>query len=484
MLQKTILFFLIILHSVLLSAQETTTFKGFILDSEKNIPIENVNISVVNSSIGSISNSDGGFIINSPSNIKSKFLLISHLGYQSKKIELDSLKNNDIILLTRVYFELEEVAINSHKSDLTANQIINKVFENYANNFPNEPFIAKGFLRHTEKNKKEYKWLIEAGITMYDNTKFGKEAKINLNIDAKRNSSDNRSIDSVHLYFLYLISAKKKKYNIYKGKKRRKIRDTVSKNELARAIKHNDYKSNGLTKIFNGHKNRTKYGVKFYNGNQNIIRNYNSKEAIFDKKILKKHKFSLDTILYEGDRQVYKIKITPNQKMINLNKVLKKHYIPIGWFYIYKDNFAIKELDYTLLAGSKDAKLRNSIVYGTPVHYKINLKYIEYNNKMYLNYYSCSVPKSLNMVLDYSNTGGGGEKFYYTKQEILFTEIITKSVESLASGIKWNSDLFSPMKYDEEYWKKNTILLESKEQQKMIKDLEKKVSLKKQFQQN
>ena len=65
--------------------------------------------------------------------------------------------------------------------------------------------------------------------------------------------------------------------------------------------------------------------------------------------------------------------------MVNLNKVLKKDYIPIGWFYIYKDNFAIKELDYSLVAGSKNSKLRNSMIYGTPIHFKINLKYIEYN---------------------------------------------------------------------------------------------------------
>jgi hypothetical protein len=481
---KKLIFLFLLLFSLLSFSQDFKTLRGIILDSENNSPIESVNISIINSSIGSITNSDGNFIIRIPNNLINSSLSISHIGYQNEKIEIKLIKDDNIISLTPYSTQLDDVVLFSQKTNLSANQIIKNAFDNYSKNFPNTPYISKGFLRHTERNKKEYKWLIEAGITMYDNTKFGEDTKIELNIDQKRKSFDNRKIDTMYLYLSYLIDVKKKSYNVFKKKKRNRIRDTISVSEMMKSIKYNDQETSGLSKLFNGHKNIIKNKSNFVNGNQNIIRAYNSKGAIFDKNIFKKHQFSIDTILLEGNRQVFKIKITPKQNMVNLNKVLKKDYIPIGWFYIYKDNFAIKELDYSLVAGSKNSKLRNSMIYGTPIHFKINLKYIEYNNRMYLNYYSCSVPKSLNMGISGGVAGNSNENFYYTKQELLFTEIIIKNADSIASSINWNNDLFLPIKYDEEYWNNNTILLESKEQKKLILDLEKKVSLENQFKQN
>ena len=478
---KKLIFLFLLLLPLLSFSQDYKILRGIILNSENNIPIESVNISVINSSIGSITNSDGIFIIRIPYDLINSSLSVSHLGFQNEELEIKLIKDSSIISLTPSSIELDDIVIFSKKTNLSANQIIKKAFDNYYKNFPNTPYISKGFLRHTERDKKEYKWLIEAGVTMYDNSKFGKEAEIKLSVNQKRKSYDNRKIDSMLLYLSYLIDVKNKRYNVFKKNKRKKIRDTISVSELIKAIRYNDNETNSLNKLFNGHKNIIKNKSNFDNGNQNIIRNYNNTEAIFDKNIIKKHQFILDTILSEGDRQVFKIKITPKQKMINLNKVLKKDYIPIGWIYIYKDNFAIKELDYSLIASSESAKLRNSMIYGTPVKYKINLKYIEYNNKMYLNYYSCSVPKNLNMVVNYSNSD---ENFYYTKQEILFTEIIIKNAYIIASSINWNNDLFLPIKYNEKYWNSKTILLENNEQKKLIKDLEKKVSLENQFRQN
>ena len=74
---------------------------------------------------------------------------------------------------------------------------------------------------------------------------------------------------------------------------------------------------------------------------------------------------------------------------------------------------------------------------------------------------------------------------YFSKQEILFTEITTnkEKVNKLILNKVWNNDLFSPRSYNEQFWDNQTILLESKEQKKLIEDLQKKVSLKEQFKQ-
>ena len=77
------------------------------------------------------------------------------------------------------------------------------------------------------------------------------------------------------------------------------------------------------------------------------------------------------------------------------------------------------------------------------------------------------------------------EDHYFSKQEILFTEIITQESEmnKYLVSKNWNDNLFLPRVYNEQFWDNYNILLESKEQQKLILDLEKKISLKKQFEQ-
>lgn len=448
--------------------------KGQILNSVNKEPVAYANISIINSSIGTVSNLDGEFVINIPKEKEKTSLIVSHIGYRNETINVSFFKSKILLLPTSI--ELEEVNLLIGKKRLNGNEIVKKAFENYSENFPDKPFLAKGFLRHIEKNKKEYKWLIEAGITFFDNAKRAEEAEIKFNIDEERKSYDNRSIDSLNLYLKYLIKNKGKGYGIIRKKER--IRDTVSDGELVKGVMYNDQESSGLSKIFNGHKNIIINKYNFDNGNQDIIRNYGNKEAIFDKNIFKKHEFSLDSIFLEGDRYVYKIKINPNPKMINLNKVLKKDYAPIGWIFIYKDNFAIKEIEYILVAASKNSKLRNHLLYDTPVHYKVNLKYVEHNGKMYLNYFSCNLPKNLGYI-----RGLGKEDYYYTKQEILFTEIITnqEEINKLTINKKWNNNLFISRSYNEDFWENKTILLENKEEKKMILDLEKKLSLKKQF---
>jgi len=488
MINKLIIIVLF-LYNINLLAQESL-LKGVIVDSESKIPISGANISILNSSIGTISNSEGKFLLNIPKDYNDEIMIFSFMGYKSLRFDINSFKNDSIILLNPSTIVLDEIILSASKISLAANEIIQKAFDNYDKNFPTKPYLAKGFLRHVEKNKKEYKWLVESAITLYDNSEKHNDAIIKINVDEIRKSYDHRSLDSLLLYLKYLIGVRNMGYKVFNKKVREKIRDTVSILELTKAIKYNDNKTNGLKKIFNGHKNIVKNRNNFDNGNQNLLRNYGSIGAMFDENIFKKHHFSLDTLLLDGDRYVYKVKITPHPKMIDLNTVLKKQYAPIGWIYIYKDNYAIKELEYALIAVSKGAKLRNRLIFGSPFHYKVNLKYYDYNGKMYLKYFSCNVPKTINFLAplnangeyDKENIRKKNDRYYYTKQEILFTEIMTDTkVINTSLTESWDDDFFKMRTYHSEFWKNYNVLLESEEQQQLIQDLEGKVKLRDQF---
>ena len=71
------------------------------------------------------------------------------------------------------------------------------------------------------------------------------------------------------------------------------------------------------------------------------------------------------------------------------------------------------------------------------------------------------------------------ERYYYTVQEIVFTEIIQDrlKVQSELNTKSWNMDIFMTKPYNKEFWKNYNILLESEEDEEMIDDLSKRASL-------
>ena len=70
------------------------------------------------------------------------------------------------------------------------------------------------------------------------------------------------------------------------------------------------------------------------------------------------------------------------------------------------------------------------------------------------------------------------ERYYFTVQEILFSEIILdKEIINIEMQKPWDMDIFSSKPYDKEFWKNYNVLLESEEDEQLIKDLTKRASL-------
>ena len=70
------------------------------------------------------------------------------------------------------------------------------------------------------------------------------------------------------------------------------------------------------------------------------------------------------------------------------------------------------------------------------------------------------------------------ERYYYTVQEILFSEIILDSEKiNQALSQTWDADIFSPKPYDKEFWKRYNVLLESEEDEQLIRDLSRRAGL-------
>ena len=451
-----------------------TELKSKIVDFSTLLPIESASIYIKNTTVGTVSNADGKFVLMVDKQFESDTLIISSIGYKTFKSVISQFENDVEIFLEEDIAALDEILLVAEPRPTTGNEIVLKAIEKLEVNLPELPYLQKGFLRHKERNKKEFKWLIESAITLYDSSyASGSEGNLKINVDEVRKSYDLRDVDSIFSYYSYL-KHNAKNINL---KSKKLDRDTIETKSLVKAIKWNDTRVNGLANLFKG--------------KLNLLRNSNMSEALFGEHMLDKHQFELDTILVDNDRKLYKIKISKSTDFVGLNtkNIYNEGYEANGWLYIYWDNYAIKKIEYELVAASEAQKGRSKTLFDTQVNHKLIMTYIEFEDKMYPNYLYYETPKLVN--IGYKPTGkirrddearyDKDERYYYTIQEILFTEIIQDPElinQSLQS--EWSEDIFSYRPYNKAFWKSYNVLLESEEEEKLIQDLSKRASLFKQ----
>ncbi|NNM22532.1 MAG: carboxypeptidase-like regulatory domain-containing protein [Flavobacteriaceae bacterium] len=458
-----------------LTASGQTEIKNKIVDFTTFLPIESASIYVKNSTIGTVSNADGKFVLQVPNEFQNDTLVISSIGYKSYKTLVNEFDDSMEVFLEEDIASLDEIILIAETRPKTGNDIVLKALERLDMNLPEEPYLQKGFLRHRERNKKEYKWLIESAITLYDSSyASGSEDNLKINVDETRKSYDLRDVDSLFAYAAYLKNATNNRNLRAKNLRR----DTIQVGSLIKAIKWNDRRVNGLENLFKGR--------------LNLVRNSNARQALFGDKVLDKHQFRLDTVLVDDERKIYKIEIMKSSDYVGLNtrNIFNEGYEARGWIFIYWDNYAIKKIEYELVAASEAQRRRSKSLFDTLVNHRLTMSYKEYDGKMYPNYLYYETPK-LVKVGDRSSDKktkkenelkrDREEQFYYTIQEILFTEVIRDSTAvSQALKKEWSEDIFSTQPYNKEFWKGYNVLLESEEEEKLIQDLSKRASLFKQ----
>ncbi|WP_298900148.1 carboxypeptidase-like regulatory domain-containing protein [uncultured Psychroserpens sp.] len=448
-----------------------TEVKNKIVDFGTLLPIESASIYVKNTTIGTVSNSDGKFLLQVPQEFAKDTLIISSIGYKSYKIPVNEFDNTVDVYLEEDVASLDEIVLIAETRPKTGNEIVLRAMEKLSNNLPDSAYIQKGFLRHKERNKIEFKWLIESAITVYDSGYGSKSSDyLKINVDQMRKSYDLRDVDSIFSYVSYKNQNTRSRRLKPKDVRRSQLRTS----QLVDAIKWNDNRVNGLQNIFQG--------------KLNLLRNSNDAKALFGENILDKHQFELDTILVDNDRKIYKIKISESTDFVGLGTkgIFNEGYVANGWLYIYYDNYAIKKIEYELVAASDAQKVRSKRLFDTQTNHKLIITYIEYEDKMYPNYIYYETPKLVNVGFKADEKVSDEEKerynkeerYYYTVQEILFSEIILdKEVIKTTLDGEWDMDIFSPKPYNKAFWKNYNILLESEEDEKMIEDLSQRASL-------
>lgn len=451
------------------SGYAQTELKNKIVDFTTMIPIESASIYIQNTTTGTISNADGKFVLLVPETMENDTLIVSSIGYKNFKIVVKDFDNSEEIFLEEDVASLDEVLLVAIPRPKTANEVVLRMISELPVTLPTLPYLEKGFLRHKEQNKKEFKWLIESAITLYDSSGQSPANKnLKINVDEMRKSYDLRDVDSLFAYTAYLKAKGNKNIQAKNIK-----RDTIETESLIKAIEWNDARTTGLRTLFLG--------------KLNLLRNIKSKGALFGEHVLDYHQFELDTVLVDNERKIYKIKILRGKDHIDLETkgIFNAGYIANGWLYIYWDTFAVKKIEYELIADSPAQKNRSKILFDTQVNHKLTISYMEYEEKMYPKYISYETPKLVNVGVRMAWDADKeveqrvkDERFYKTTQELLFTEVILDP-EAVKAKLKtdWNPNIFEVKPYNKEFWDNYNTLLESEEDEKLIQDLTQRSSL-------
>ncbi|TDO01374.1 STN and carboxypeptidase regulatory-like domain-containing protein [Sunxiuqinia elliptica] len=126
---------------------------GILTDLEDQAAISYASISILGHPLGTISNTDGEFRLNIPSEYESDTLIISCMGYARQILLLDTLQNQRLNLQLRpIKIHLQEVKVTA----INALEVMEKLSDRIPDNYGSKPLLMNCFYREVLKQDKAY----------------------------------------------------------------------------------------------------------------------------------------------------------------------------------------------------------------------------------------------------------------------------------------------------------------------------------------
>ncbi len=147
-----------------ITGSDKVTIAARVYDNETRAPIPQANVSVNNSSMGTVTNKEGYFRVSFPAPLLSKQIQVSHIGYLSKTLPLNVLYNNQVdIYLEPEQISIPEVIVRSVDAQTLIEEAIERIPENYSPT----PVQLHCFYREGVLMKEKYIYYLESVFEVY-----------------------------------------------------------------------------------------------------------------------------------------------------------------------------------------------------------------------------------------------------------------------------------------------------------------------------
>lgn len=311
--------------------------KGAVVDLETGEGVSFAHIGICEKSIGVVANDNGIYEFRIPDNVINDTLCSSAIGYETFRIavsELVGLTNFTISLKPQVNY-LSEILIKDDK--ITGRRVVAKAINRIQKNYPKQPFSLEGYYRDYLKKNNEYVSFLE-GVFTIDDPGFRKSTdETSISIEQLRYSKD---------YIQYLTEYV-----------------TEFEKDSTKLLMH------GISPAFKGNE----FSNLYYH---NPIRNHTKSVpfiGIFDTFAQRSYDFEIEYYTYVDDKEVYVINIAPNKNFRFTHVSIQ------GKLFIRTDNYAIVKFNYAYFVTKR---------LETKKWFELNLEYREFEEKMYLKYFS------------------------------------------------------------------------------------------------
>lgn len=173
-----------------------TQYKGEVLDSNTKKPLVFATLSIAESNISTITNTEGEFNLKVPVGTNAEKVIISFLGYKTKTIPLAQLsETKNKILMDISITKLSGVDLSVPKD---AKTLVKETLRQKGENYFEDPTLMTAFYRETIKKRRKNVSLSEAVVNIYK-TPYTSARKDALELYKARKSTDYSKLDTVAL---------------------------------------------------------------------------------------------------------------------------------------------------------------------------------------------------------------------------------------------------------------------------------------------
>lgn len=311
--------------------------KGVITDGESGAGVSFAHLGVCGLSIGTVANENGVFEFRIPDSVIDDTLCATAIGYETFKIPIVSLKGRTgfNIVLTPMINQLDDILIKDEK--ITGRRVVAKAIDRIRKNYPRKPYNLTGYYRDYLRKNDEYVSFLEGVLTVDDQGYAKSTDKTNIRIGQLRYSKN------YIRYFTEYVSEFDR--------------------DSTKVLLH------GISPVFKGNE----FSNLYYH---NPIRNHETPVpfiGVFNTFSERNYEFEIEYYTYIDNKEVYVINIAPNRNYRFTHVSIQ------GKLYIRTDNFAIVKFNYAYFVTKR---------LDTKKWFELNLEYREFENKMYLKYFS------------------------------------------------------------------------------------------------
>ena len=140
------------------------TVTGKLKDAKTNEKIIYANISVPGTAIGTVSNSEGEFILKIDKSLNIDVFEVAHLSYATAKFKIsEALSKEKTFYLEPKILMLSEITI----VPTDARSVVESALSNIRKNYSDVPNMMKGFYRETIRQRRDYLSISEAVVDIY-----------------------------------------------------------------------------------------------------------------------------------------------------------------------------------------------------------------------------------------------------------------------------------------------------------------------------